>query len=140
VEPKQNEVKPQNPDFFFEDDDVLDVPLNIYDIPTNKKFNEPATVNQTNLSKPNVIDNNLETSNKFFNQTNVAPRQEAPKIQVAQTDNPRPKVMSDEDYLFDEQLEKENDKPKINVDTDSIIVNDNLISDDEFFDDFFADE
>ena len=32
------------------------------------------------------------------------------------------------------------DKPKINVDVDSIIVNDNVISDDEFFDDFFGDD
>ena len=31
-------------------------------------------------------------------------------------------------------------KPKINVDADSIIVNDNVITDDEFFDDFFNDE
>ncbi len=31
---------------------------------------------------------------------------------------------------------KEN-KPKINVDADSIIVNDNVVTDDEFFDDFF---
>ncbi len=30
------------------------------------------------------------------------------------------------------------DKPKINVDADSIIVNDNVITDDEFFDDFFS--
>lgn len=32
------------------------------------------------------------------------------------------------------------DKPKINVDVDSVIVNDNIITDDEFFDDFFMDE
>lgn len=32
------------------------------------------------------------------------------------------------------------DKPKVNVDVDSIIVNDNVISDDEFFDDFFGDD
>ena len=31
-------------------------------------------------------------------------------------------------------------KPKINVDADSIIVDDNMISDDEFFDDFFGDD
>ena len=31
-------------------------------------------------------------------------------------------------------------KPKINVDADSIVINDNMISDDEFFDDFFDDE
>ena len=31
-------------------------------------------------------------------------------------------------------------KPKINIDADSIVVDDNMISDDEFFDDFFEDE
>lgn len=32
------------------------------------------------------------------------------------------------------------DAPKINIDVDSVIVNDNVITDDEFFDDFFGDE
>ena len=32
------------------------------------------------------------------------------------------------------------DKPKINIDVDSVIVNDNIITDDEFFDDFFTDD
>ena len=31
-------------------------------------------------------------------------------------------------------------KPKINIDADSIVVNDNMVSDDEFFDDFFGDD
>lgn len=31
-------------------------------------------------------------------------------------------------------------KPKINIDMDSVIMNDNVITDDEFFDDFFHDE
>mgnify|MGYP004558768629 FL=1 len=35
---------------------------------------------------------------------------------------------------------KKDEKPKVNVDVDSIIVNDNVISDDEFFDDFFGDD
>ena len=43
------------------------------------------------------------------------------------------------DMLFDDDFEKEVEKPKINVDSDSIIVNDNIITDDEFFDDFFSD-
>lgn len=38
-----------------------------------------------------------------------------------------------------EKIETQN-KPKINVDADSIIVNENVITDDEFFDDFFADD
>ena len=32
------------------------------------------------------------------------------------------------------------EKPKINVDADSIVMNDNTITDDEFFDDFFGDD
>lgn len=39
-----------------------------------------------------------------------------------------------------EILPEETDKPKINIDTDSIVMNDNVITDDEFFDDFFNDE
>ena len=35
---------------------------------------------------------------------------------------------------------KEESKPIINIDADSIIVNENVITDDEFFDDFFGDE
>ena len=34
----------------------------------------------------------------------------------------------------------ETKKPIINVDTDSKVIDDNVISDDEFFDDFFGDE
>ena len=36
------------------------------------------------------------------------------------------------------EIEKE-DKPNININPDNVVVDDNMISDDEFFDDFFAD-
>ncbi len=42
-----------------------------------------------------------------------------------------------------EETKKENknlDKPKVNIDVDSVIVNENVITDDEFFDDFFNDD
>jgi len=35
---------------------------------------------------------------------------------------------------------KQQDKPKINIDVDSVIVNENVITDDEFFDDFFGED
>ena len=35
---------------------------------------------------------------------------------------------------------KEESKPKINVDVDSVIIDDNIITDDEFFDDFFGED
>ncbi len=38
------------------------------------------------------------------------------------------------------ELPKQSEKPKINIDVDSVIMDDNTITDDEFFDDFFHDE
>ncbi len=42
--------------------------------------------------------------------------------------------------LEDNKKEIKEEKPKINVDADSIVMNDNVITDDEFFDDFFHEE
>ena len=39
-----------------------------------------------------------------------------------------------------ETISKKEEKPKVNVDNESEIVNENVITDDEFFDDFFGDE
>ena len=44
------------------------------------------------------------------------------------------------DPVKNNNIETQEIKPKINVDADSIIVNENVITDDEFFDDFFGDE
>ena len=37
-------------------------------------------------------------------------------------------------------IPKTEEKPKIYVDADSIVMDDNIITDDEFFDDFFHDD
>ena len=39
-----------------------------------------------------------------------------------------------------ETNKEDSDLPKVNVDADSIVVNDNVVKDDDFFDDFFGDE
>ncbi len=51
--------------------------------------------------------------------------------------NQAPKV---EEKILPPKKEQQEDlpKPKINVDVDSVIVNDSVVSDDEFFDDFFG--
>ena len=61
-------------------------------------------------------------------------------------EEPTPKVKEvvtpdkkNEKKKIEKELELPN-KPKINIDVDSVIVNDNIITDDEFFDDFFSDE
>lgn len=45
----------------------------------------------------------------------------------------------EEPKIEEKVVKQEEEKPKINVDTESIIMNDNEITDDEFFDDFFND-
>ena len=37
-------------------------------------------------------------------------------------------------------INKEDNDTNINLDPDSVIIDDNVISDDEFFDDFFEDD
>ncbi len=63
----------------------------------------------------------------------VKPSTEKPKMEPKKINNTKKieKV---------EKMDEIPDKPKINIDVDSVIVNDNIISDDEFFDDFFTDD
>jgi hypothetical protein len=110
TKPKEEKID----DFLFDDDedDILDVPLSVY--------SQPRPIVQ---SKPQEI-----------------------KVEHKPVDNPKPTIKTEvpkqdfdpDELLFDDDIELETEKPKINVDNDSIIVKDNnLISDDEFFDDFF---
>ncbi len=63
---------------------------------------------------------------KLAKQNNMElPKLETPKLADQNIEIPLPKM---------------EEKPKINVDADSIIMDDNVITDDEFFDDFFGDE
>ena len=48
-------------------------------------------------------------------------------------------IMDEEVVDVVEEKQKEEVKPKVNIDVDSVIVNENVITDDEFFDDFFND-
>jgi hypothetical protein len=101
---------------FDEEDDIIDAPLNVY--------NQPKEV-----TKPHV-----EEVKHVENISKAEPKKETTKVI-------KPKEEDDIDFdtLFDDDNDVESNKPKINVDSDSIIVNDNLITDDEFFDDFFSD-
>ena len=52
-------------------------------------------------------------------------------------------VVPHQESLFKDEEKEEIrpvEKPKINIDVDSVIVNENVITDDEFFDDFFGDD
>ena len=57
------------------------------------------------------------------------------KEKLTSKDEEKKPIVKEEKIV--EPKEKEEEKPTINVDTDSIIMNDDAITDDEFFDDFF---
>ena len=61
---------------------------------------------------------------------------EVPKSKIEEVTTPSKKVEKKKTSK-PKEITKE---PKINIDVDSVIVNDNIITDDEFFDDFFSDD
>ena len=108
---------------FLDEDEILDSPLSPYK--TMDKFEDRIDGAQPKAKE--------EVINKPVTQVVNS------KVEV-----PKDKPTLEEPELFDlesddvDLLDDVNEKPKINVDADSIIVDDNLISDDEFFDDFFS--
>ena len=52
-----------------------------------------------------------------------------------------PEIKNANNNIKEEKEEvKKEEKPKVNIDVDSVIVNENVITDDEFFDDFFGED
>ena len=68
-----------------------------------------------------------------------AREKERMKIQMPNLDNP---LNNNKDIVKSGEapIEKPLEKPKVNIDVDSVIVNENVITDDEFFDDFFGED
>ena len=70
---------------------------------------------------------------------NKANELELPKISEEAKEDVKPKDVSLLEIKTDDKTEKEVN-PVIKVDSDSKVIADNVVSDDEFFDDFFGDE
>ena len=77
---------------------------------------EPTNVEKHNI--PKIIDEDIEIAE--------------PKQEVI---NPKPELKTE---ISSEPIHVETIKPKITVDNDSVIVDEHVVSDDEFFDDFFG--
>ena len=125
--------------------DILD------DVKEPEKTEEVETLDFENDSPLGIydqvkIDSEVSNNSKTFTTTskNVESKvedkkkEEKPIIKEETSKNTNPEKEEEFEMLFDDDFEKEVEKPKINVDTDSIIVDDNIITDDEFFDDFFG--
>lgn len=102
------------------------------------KPKEDATkevINKPNIfaTEEDILSSNIvnETENLF---KEVSKPKEELKLEVNEN-----KIENKEDKKEETLTEQISEKPKINVDVDSIIVDDN-VTDDQFFDDFFGDD
>lgn len=94
-----------------------------------------------NIEKSNALKDKMEFNTKIPKTKEekpiVMPNTEIPKIEKPVNIELRPSI-EPLDELKNKNKKKE-DKAKVNVDADSIVI-DNNITDDEFFDDFFGDD
>lgn len=102
----------------------------IADIDKKLKELDEEEARQKEQEKQKV--NKLEQEIKHEENKNLEVKEE---IKVEET-----KLPVEEPKKVEKTTDKIPDKPKINIDVDSVIVNDNIITDDEFFDDFFTDD
>lgn len=107
---QEAEKKKKQNENLFKVTDDIEIPKKKEEFGDNKFFNKP--IETRNINK----DFNLDTFKKNID----AKTEEVPK-------------QNNVENIKDES-------PKINVDSDSKVIGDNIISDDEFFDDFFGDD
>lgn len=87
----------------------------------------------------NVVNNEHKAENNDFIFNVPEVKEEQPKktvIENLEQEKAESNISASKTIEEVKEIKEEN-KPKINVDADSIIVNENVITDDEFFDDFF---
>ena len=132
---------------------------NNFEIP-NLKNDDIGNLNQfignpkTNDSNLNMFNNNLDnyfnknTNNGGFLNDNTELKKQVNDKNIidpfiSNSLNNINKQNNNDDELINNNVhinEKNSDKPIIHVDNDSKVIDDNVISDDEFFDDFFGDD
>ena len=81
----------------------------------------------------------LEEEEKKEKEASSMKKEEPKNIELPKLEE-QTSITNKEEVKKEDIKEVNNDKPKINVDADSIVMNDNVITDDEFFDDFFGEE
>ena len=143
-EKRQKEKIKAESDKFIESLSQEDVKENSSNIDSVKKVDYIENLN----SSPNPFSirdanndlgiNSTDGLEEIINQIDMAQKEEKKIIDDYQE---IPEQLDDVEKLNDYEINKNSsEKPTINVDVDSVIVNENVITDDEFFDDFFSDD
>ena len=136
IEVKNEEViVPDNHNNIIKTEQYLDKPVTKEVItPSIEVVKEEQKVVGQVPAKEEVLEPQVNNTNnehaKFFNTG----------FELPSVSNMHHETNKDDRVLEDIRIIEDIPKPKINVDADSIVVNDSVVSDDEFFDDFFGDE
>lgn len=131
--PKPGPNRGPAPDF---DQMMKDIEKRIKEIEEEEAKEEAAKASDNKQVIPEKQDNqikNIDELNNFIDLPNPPKR---PPINVYNEE----KEITKDDVVNNDLLEKNDVKPTVNVDSDSVVVNENVITDDEFFDDFFGDD
>ena len=105
---------------------------NIYNEAPKNEFHDELSTEPVVEKKEDTIvipHNQSDLLDNLANENYNIYNQELPKVETVAAEAILPAT---------EPINQEATKPKINVDVDSVIVNDSIVSDDEFFDDFFG--
>ena len=113
----------------FKQNPMADIDIDKVMADIDKKLKELEEEDEKEKQQTNAIENKAEKVN-----LDEEIKKETPVFEIPKSDEKDNSKVSD----ISNNIQK-TDKPKINVDVDSVIVNDNIITDDEFFDDFFQD-
>ena len=82
----------------------------------------------------------LEAEEKAASEAEKKQKEEKIKEEKIKEETKVPVETTEQEVVTTAKSIKEIEKPKINIDVDSVIVDDKVITDDQFFDDFFGDE
>lgn len=91
------------------------------------------------VSSAPIINQVVENSTPPTN-VNVQPAVSSVPITNEVIEHPTPPTIVNKPVESISPVSQNDEKTKVNVDVDSIIVNNNVVTEDDFFDDFFADE
>ncbi len=120
---------------------VNDQPTKDVEIKEEVKVEEPVIFT---VQEPVVHETIIPTVEDIKNMNNeIKPEVKEDLNKIANADIEKlDQIINQVEQPIEKSVEpvEEVNPPKINVDIDSVVVNNNLISDDQFFDDFFADE
>ena len=117
------------------DDSPRETSSNPFSMGANPFMSRPSPMSSQEMDK---MISDIEKKIKEIDEEE-AKRKKEKEAMFAPKKEEKPLIDLDDDIEIPAVTNKD-EKPKVNVDVDSIIVNDNVISDDEFFDDFFGDD